>query len=357
MDWTPDRVSEERPILQFLAEYKYDEYQQFSPGMRFVESLALWLKQFDQVDRDAAYAFIRERLIFISSTEMRYLISIAYRDYLRPQLINQVAADLGQPPYLIGRVIKDPAFKVAQRRCLFLGLSDGAKTDIFRRSNLDLRHDQVLANYDFSLGKATDLLKKLQQALKQLSPDQSYEPTFQDVYLIDDFTGSGYSFIRKNPDTGEVKGKIRQFLDRVADLPPESKLLSDDAGIHLVFYVATEQARKYIQEQAAEYFGERRYSIHVIQLIASTNRVRQGHAVDAKMIGLANQARFYDSIIEDSSMQVGGTDGRMGFASCALPVVLSHNTPNNSIFLLWANPDETKVRGLFPRFSRHRKDV
>ena len=47
MRWLPEDVAKERPDLQALATFKYDEYQQFSPGMRFVESLALWLAQFE----------------------------------------------------------------------------------------------------------------------------------------------------------------------------------------------------------------------------------------------------------------------------------------------------------------------
>ena len=31
------------PSLQLLADYKYDHYQRFGPGRRFIESLALWL--------------------------------------------------------------------------------------------------------------------------------------------------------------------------------------------------------------------------------------------------------------------------------------------------------------------------
>ena len=44
MGWTQEDVARERPDLQAMASYNYDEYQQFSPGMRFVESLALWLR-------------------------------------------------------------------------------------------------------------------------------------------------------------------------------------------------------------------------------------------------------------------------------------------------------------------------
>ena len=68
MGWDRDRVRTEIPLILALASYKYDEYQQFSPGMRFVESLARWLRQFeDPVEREAAYTLVRDCLIFCSS--------------------------------------------------------------------------------------------------------------------------------------------------------------------------------------------------------------------------------------------------------------------------------------------------
>lgn len=50
MERSPEDVASERPVLQVLADRKYDAYQQFSPGMRLVESLALWLGQFKDLD-------------------------------------------------------------------------------------------------------------------------------------------------------------------------------------------------------------------------------------------------------------------------------------------------------------------
>lgn len=44
---------------------------------------------------------------------------------------------------------------------------------------------------------------------------------------------------------------------------------------------------------------------------------------------------------------------RLGFAGCALPVVLSHNTPNNAVYLLWG-PEQYTYPGLFPRVVRHK---
>lgn len=41
MSWTDQEKASERARLETFASYKYDEYQQFAPGRRFIESLAL----------------------------------------------------------------------------------------------------------------------------------------------------------------------------------------------------------------------------------------------------------------------------------------------------------------------------
>src|SRR5579863_9601564 len=70
MGWDQQTVTAERAVLQNMARYKYDEYQQFAPGQRFIESLALWLRQFPTgTPRTVAYEFVRRRLIFISAAE------------------------------------------------------------------------------------------------------------------------------------------------------------------------------------------------------------------------------------------------------------------------------------------------
>jgi hypothetical protein len=43
---------------------------------------------------------------------------------------------------------------------------------------------------------------------------------------------------------------------------------------------------------------------------------------------------------------------KFGYDGCGLPLVLHHNTPNNSLYLLWARRSENVV-GLFVRYERH----
>ena len=106
--WTDEEKARERAIVQDFARYKYNEYQGFSPGRGFIESLALWLRQFGTIDeRRIAYTFVRERLIFFSNAEMRRLVALAFPTIVRPALISTVAIDLGisplRPKAVIGR--------------------------------------------------------------------------------------------------------------------------------------------------------------------------------------------------------------------------------------------------------------
>src|SRR3546814_16842878 len=70
MGWTDGGVAtREYDWLRLMATTKYDGYSDFRAGSRFIENLATWLKQFDPGDRQIAYDFIKNRLVYISASE------------------------------------------------------------------------------------------------------------------------------------------------------------------------------------------------------------------------------------------------------------------------------------------------
>jgi hypothetical protein len=81
--------------------------------------------------------------------------------------------------------------------------------------------------------------------------------------------------------------------------------------------------------------------------------------LDGAMLDLGD--RYYDHEIftraEKHCREAGQNDMKLGYAECALPIVLEHNTPNNSIPLLWAetigNGGAHQMRPLFYRRDRH----
>ena len=345
MDWAPEDVARERPILQALADLKYDGYQQYSPGMRFVESFALWLAQFETVEqRRSAYDFVRRRLVYLGNAEMDHFAAIAYSDLIRPILIDAAAEAEGIPKYRIRSVLESDTFADLQNSTLFCGLSDGARIDFFRRANRQLSHEQIFQSYDLSEQKLTELSERLGA--------DGADPPCRALVLLDDFSASGTSYFRRDGDT--YKGKVAKFLARTQTEPIWQKLVRlPDTKVIVAVYVATDVAIQRIRDGAAGFLptSTEWFQVAVVQRLPEDLRVDRES--DDPFVALATH--YYDESVEDEHFEKGGTDGRFGFAGGGLPLVLHHNTPNNSLFLLWAE-DGRQVRGLFPRVSRHRSE-
>ena len=358
LHWTNEDVAQERPLIQALAAYKYDEYQQFSAGSRFIESLALWLDQFATADeRRTAYEFVKSRLIFCSSAEMRHLVQMAYPDHIRPFLIARSAVN-DEDRYRPSAVAQRTDFTVRQRQCLFLGLSDGARIDAFRRANTPpLNHEQIWHTHELSAERVTKLLAKLDEHLTQIlrrrtKPD---EQRFRTLVLLDDFSASGTSYYAL-PAKAPSGGKVAHFFNDICRSEPVSRLVDlRDLEVFILLYMATEQALSHLREASTATWGSRgiQCSVDAVQVLLNDVRIQRGGS-DA-INRLIEDQRYYDPNIHDSHMQKGGAaDSRYGYGDCGLPVVLHHNTPNNSIALLMSYEDKT-FRGLFPRIQRHKE--
>ncbi len=355
--WTPEDLAREGPDLQALAAFKYDEYQQYSPGMRFIESMALWLEQFTtEEDRRCAYEFVKTRLVFLSSAQMSHFVSIAFPDLIRPYLIERAAERAGIPSTSIARVINHGIYRLLLRQTLFFGLSDGSHIDLFRRSNSEISNEQTWATYDIPPDKAKEMRTKLGTDLHRIlgkRPTRA-ETRFRVICLLDDFSASGQSYLRPAKDVENYyKGKIAKVHQSIDEGALRSLVDPSDMYFCVVLYVATEQALEKIGELAQELFEDNpdRFRVLVCQRLPDSIRLcrRTGDA----FVDLLE--RYYDASIMDEHLEIGGDDVVLGFAECGLPLVLSHNTPNNSVYLLWA--ESSKVRPLFKRVSRHKGEL
>lgn len=358
MNWTPEDVANERPLLQAMAALKYDEYQQFAPGIRFVESLASWLRQFKtDEERRTAFDFVKSRIVFFSAAEIAHLVTIAYPDHIRPLLISRAAQTIGVSECFVGKIANSKEFLSLRRKCLFLGLSDSARIDIFRRStNTELSHEQIWQTYEMSPEKGKDMLINLKKDLEPLiGTDSDKDIRFEMVFLLDDFYGSGRSCLRKDDIENKMKGKIAKFLQQVESQKELNDLFKKEFYIGIVLYIATKRAVDHINTLLPELlkpFPNISCEVLVVNILDDT--VSLNKTRDKNFLDIANS--YYDLNVESDHTRIGGTDLKLGFGGCALPIVLNHNTPNNSMFLLWANPDELEVHGLFPRVNRHRSE-
>lgn len=358
MDWDDATKARERARLELFAAYKYDQYQQFAPGRRFLESLALWLRQFKKgEERKVAYEFVRDRLVFISNEEMNSLVDLAFPTIVRPFLLRDAATATGVSAFRSKAIADSESYRCLRRQTLVLGLSDGARTDRFRRVNAEsISHEQVFHAYDVSEKKADDMAAKLRRDLGQVLDREPTpeEARFRYVVLLDDFTASGLSYIRKDEESGEWAGKIPKIVEELSRDDGLGQCIADDnVRVLVVLYIGSKQAIEQIEESLqCISFEKGTVELKVVFELSHASRLDPGN--EAALFGLLNNNEYFDELADDEHADVGKSTMRLGFADGRLPLVLSHNTPNNSIYLLWAE-DGHKVLGLFPRVSRHRR--
>jgi hypothetical protein len=76
-------------------------------------------------------------------------------------------------------------------RSLFLGLSDGAHVDIFRRANPEISNEQILRTHEISPERGSDMIMELKKGLAEILNRAPYskEARFRMAFLLDDFRG------------------------------------------------------------------------------------------------------------------------------------------------------------------------
>jgi hypothetical protein len=351
MNWSFERDNQETTWLRMMSDFKYDSYRDFWAGSRFAEALLDWLHQFEPEDRQKAYDFVRNKLIFLNFTEIQHLVNRTFSVYARNFIVDRVAAKTGVPKYLVwSRENSRKLFQNTVQRTLFIGLSDGARIDGFRRANVGtIANDQVALGYEISDEKWDDIHANL----KERTGDPN--ATFDVLFLIDDFTGSSKTLLRE--ESGKWKGKLTKFAKAAVE---QKDKFSSDCAVVVHHYIGTEMAKSTITkslEQIKNNGGPEHWFSSEVRL--SFDLLLSGQICITKGIDLEFDAlvdKYYDPSIETKSIKIGKTDAKFGFASCGLPLILEHNTPNNSISLLWAESTSSNdhcMRPLFRRRQRH----
>jgi hypothetical protein len=356
LQWDTPTAKEEIGKLRYLAAVKYDNYRNFVPGKRFMESLVLWLRQFKTIEgRRTAYKFILTRMLYISEAQMDHLVDLLYPQRIIPILLKQAGVKQNLLSYQRKRIRTSETFMILRRKTLFLGMSDGARMDAFRRKH-GLNNEQVSISFYLSSEKWESMHEDLKKWLAKKNIES--KAAFENIFLIDDFIGSGKTIMNK------LDKFFDEYLGNLKDPGKLGKLcIKGGPKLFIVTYLGTENAlfklKKYIetfsQNKEHPYFLSCEI-LHPLQVFDDSLKVPQiendnDRAFDQLL------SEYYDDALEDEHTRTGGKDVKHGYAECALPLVLCHNCPNNSVYLLWGETDKTEekfgLKALFPRIARH----
>jgi hypothetical protein len=236
---------------------------------------------------------------------------------------------------------------------LFIELSDGGRIDIFRRANAGtINNEQIVTAPRINKAKWDELLKDLRKVTEKA------DDKFAIVYLVDDFTASGTTLLRD--EKGAWKGKLWRFWEDVSTDGVLASHFEEDWSLCVHHYISTNQSEEKVLQHCevlkksrgeSGWFEKIEFS-QGMSLGPESQVTRESHRDFAKLI-----QDYYDDSIENEHVKKGGENARFGFGQCGLPLILDHNTPNNSIALLWAETEgkdgKHAMRPLFRRRQRH----
>jgi hypothetical protein len=401
--WDEDRLRETLEDLRVLAEQKYNKYEMYQPARLFFENLYLFLNKMKEEDRTTALQFVRNDLIYISRDEFQQLAHVLYHDCIRQQQLDITAMKAGIPRHRLTKLVNSQEFHRIQRASLYVALSDGARIDYFRRQNLDINNEQVLAAYYVGDEKIKDLRQKLREDVGDSAAQ------FECIFLLDDFCGSGKTLLREvvvvtlptsvtsfsTPDplsgrlsfdpekhklqwnyrgplssgesseleklatSAELRAAIEELRQKCERQQTEIKgslqrittekfrdLVSNDAAVYFAPLLATEYALNRLKPLIPR-LSSPLDKLRVIPAAVLPDTVR----ISPDSAGLAELCdRYYDPTLGDE--HTGNV--KYGYDQCGLPLVLHHNAPNNSLFFLWARKWGSP---LFPRYERHGREA
>ena len=158
---------------------------------------------------------------------------------------------------------------------------------------------------------------------------------FRIVYLVDDFAGTGTSFLRFDDNAAKWKGKLIRFKDSVEsanDALDGDRLFEDDWVLCVHHYVASSAAAEAIRERLdrsadSEVFPEvwARATYPTFGMVLPHDLpIDKGDGRHDDFLELTRT--YYDPIIRTKHTDVGGvTHLGLGYGGCALPLVLEHN--------------------------------
>jgi hypothetical protein len=312
--------------LHFLAERKYNRYDLYSQGETFENRLLRWLENFSSKDRNVAMTIVNS-LTFINQFEMKQLATSTFRG-IRETLGGQ--GEVSHSDWYSYVDSRNQGISASLSRSLFIAVADDVMFDYFRRytQSVDpaLQRDNFVEYY------------KIDSSSRDSLPPHDF------VFLLDQLSGSGTSFLRR--ENGRWEGKLPRFAELWKEEMNRTKIYycpyiqSSVAGAYLADTVP--RWRNSVQVKAAVNV------VPTMRLPVSSCLSKDGVTIDVNS-EVARLCRKYHGAFVDDEHIVKGGESWYGFGRAGLTLVAYTNCPNNSLPLLWHS-----FGGWFPLFPRVR---
>lgn len=295
-----------------------------------------WLKKFDtEQERDYAL-YLLSRLMYFSSSNIRNLLKTLYRDLYRYPVIEKIRKNNSDT---LDEDIIEKEFKKEQEKTRFMGVGNPSESGVhllyyFRQENKIPKH--LFVNTD-------DVVERHSNGSITLRREFDSAEHF---VFIDDICGSGK---QATNDTN-----VKRCVDDIRRLKPHAHIsylmlfgLSEgirvvqNSGLYDYAQAVIELDNSYkCFSDSSRYFNDGQHN----KTFARDMAYRYGYNLMKAYYQSAGYIPEYQHILADKNA--------LGYGDCQLLISMHHNTPDNTLPIIWFN----EVEGLWnPIFKRYNK--
>lgn len=296
----------------------FSSYRFYDGKAKFADYLHVWCSQFSKYEVELMEEFFFENLLYISEADIDNCSRSVY-----PKLIEPMSTFLANTMGIDVNVIVN--------NMVILGLSDGARLDLVRY------YSEKVDNYHFSSeSEVSDL--RCNRIIKKCMKSSYFVEDLFTYILIDDFSGSGHSYLRY--ENGKWKGKLVRFVEDTY------KNMGVIGRINVIIspYYCSQRAMEYLVDRISIAFADLDINWYIRPLYGLNNIY-----VPAPIKEIISSKYMENPIVDPNYMLGKHDEPYLGFNESCLCTVFYHNTPNNTLPILWHGE-----KALFPRRNRHK---
>ena len=129
----------------------------------------------------------------------------------------------------------------------------------------------------------------------------------------------------------------------------------ENLKIFIILYIATKESLLHIETNFRKLVNKN-IEINVSAILILEDDLKLDLILNNDFENMLKKK--FDSEIIDSHYKKGKHDKpHLGFNECGLSLIMNHNTPNNSLPILWHDDDSKNIFALFPRTKRYRVPI
>lgn len=300
-----------------------------------------WLSNFE-TDQEKEYAlYLLSKLMFFNSSNIRHLLKSLYRDLFRYPIIEEIRKSNGNT--LDEKIIED-LYRKELNNTRFLGVGNPSESGVhllyyFRQENRIPK--DLFVNTDDLIIYEKDKDGNIQPELREKYKDVKH------FVFIDDLCGSGDQATNDSSNVKRCVNNLRGFAKKAKvsylmlfgmtkgiKVVRDSKLYNDVRAV-----VELDESYKCFSDQS-RYFNDCIHNKDIARDIA----YKYGYQIWDKYLSLMG----YDTC----SRNMIASEHALGYKKSQLLISMHHNTPDNTLPIIWFDEEESVWKPIFKRYNK-----